>query len=265
MTWFRVDDGFYDHPKTAGLSDAAVAMWTRAGSWCARYLTDGKMPLSVALRFGPQNVIDELVQGGLWERLPDGIQFHDWFLYQDTKEEVEADRRKWRETKRKVRSAKSKGKSKMSTVDTQADSTGESPMVSQVLSSPSSPSSSYEEDPPLPPKGASAALSPASGGHNQEVQGGWADAYFAAGAGTPPVIAGQNFAAAVEFARRVAMAHGKPLRETAKAICGAVLAARTPAKELPFALARLDPYAPSTGAQAPSGMVKTSAHMGGLP
>ncbi len=31
MVWFKIDDGFWSHPKVLELSDAAVALWTRAG------------------------------------------------------------------------------------------------------------------------------------------------------------------------------------------------------------------------------------------
>lgn len=41
MTWFKVDDGFYDHPKVENLSMAARGLWVTAGSWCAKQLTDG--------------------------------------------------------------------------------------------------------------------------------------------------------------------------------------------------------------------------------
>ena len=45
MVWFRVDDGFYDHPKLLAIPRtdrvAAAGLWTLAGSYCTRYLTDG--------------------------------------------------------------------------------------------------------------------------------------------------------------------------------------------------------------------------------
>ena len=38
---FQVDPDFYDHPKSIGLSDAATALWVRAGSYSAAKLLDG--------------------------------------------------------------------------------------------------------------------------------------------------------------------------------------------------------------------------------
>lgn len=47
MPDFRVDDGFGNHPKTVGLSLEAIGLWTLAGAWSMRYLTDGHVPAEV--------------------------------------------------------------------------------------------------------------------------------------------------------------------------------------------------------------------------
>lgn len=95
MTWFKVDDSFYDHPKVFDASDAAVALWTRAGSWAARNLTDGFVPSGLLARLSgdPVSASKELVDRGLWKRTKGGFQFHDWAEYQPSKERVEADRK----------------------------------------------------------------------------------------------------------------------------------------------------------------------------
>jgi hypothetical protein len=89
MVWFKVDDSFYDHPKAEDLSDSAVALWTRAGSYCARHLTDGFVSHRKAARMcdNPESAISELVAAGLWEKDADGYRFHDWHEYQPTREE----------------------------------------------------------------------------------------------------------------------------------------------------------------------------------
>jgi len=90
MVWFKVDDSFYDHPKTEELSDSAVALWTRAGSYCAKHLTDGFITHRKADRMcdNPATAITELVEAGLWEKDADGYRFHDWHEYQPTREEA---------------------------------------------------------------------------------------------------------------------------------------------------------------------------------
>jgi hypothetical protein len=43
MPFFPVDDGLWGHPKADAAGDAALGLWTRAGSYCAKYTTEGTM------------------------------------------------------------------------------------------------------------------------------------------------------------------------------------------------------------------------------
>lgn len=83
--WFKVDDSFYGHPKVVGLSDSAKALWLCAGSWAARYQTDGKVPADVPAQLceDPERAVNELLAAGLWGRVKGGgYRFHDWAEYQ---------------------------------------------------------------------------------------------------------------------------------------------------------------------------------------
>jgi hypothetical protein len=126
MTWFKVDDSFHSHPKVLTSSLEALGLWVVAGTWSAHNLTDGFVSGQVLLRLHTDatSLAEELVTVGLWKRAKGGYQFHDWIEYQPTKEEVEAERRKWAEKKAKQRAAKSPG-------DTPGDSTEDSPGESQ--------------------------------------------------------------------------------------------------------------------------------------
>lgn len=93
MAWFKIDDGFWAHPKTVGLSGPAVALWLRGGTWSASQLTDGFIPAKILpLLQAETSHAAELVEADLWEVLPDGWGFHDWQKYQPTREQVEAKR-----------------------------------------------------------------------------------------------------------------------------------------------------------------------------
>jgi len=96
MTWFKVDDSFYDHPKVFDAPDCAVALWTRAGTWSARNLTDGFVPTGMPARLcdDPERAVRELINRGLWSRSRGGYQFHDWAQYQPTRDEAIASTRK---------------------------------------------------------------------------------------------------------------------------------------------------------------------------
>jgi hypothetical protein len=105
VTWFKVDDGFHGHPKVAALEDGpcfaeAVALWTLAGSWSAKHLTDGNVPCNALRRLVPfcyKAAAAELVRVGLWESHSGGWRFRDWTEYQPTKDKVKQAREKTRE------------------------------------------------------------------------------------------------------------------------------------------------------------------------
>lgn len=102
---FQVDGDFYDHPKSIGMSDAATALWVRAGSYSAAKLTDGFIAEHVlaTLSRAPEEAADELTRRGLWRRVKGGWRFHQWDLRNLTKTRVDADRDADRKRKRNAR------------------------------------------------------------------------------------------------------------------------------------------------------------------
>jgi len=105
VTWFKVDDGFWSHPKTLALPVGAVALWVRAGSYCGKHLTDGFVSEGILPML--QGTVDdafELVASGLWKPVDGGWAFHDWCAYQDTREAVERRRAAWKDRQRRARS-----------------------------------------------------------------------------------------------------------------------------------------------------------------
>jgi hypothetical protein len=104
VTWFKVDDGFWSHPKTLALSPNAVALWVRAGSYCGKHLTDGYIAASLLpMLQGTSDDAAELIDAGLWKAAKKGYVFHDWDQYQDTRDAVEKRREAWKERQRKHR------------------------------------------------------------------------------------------------------------------------------------------------------------------
>lgn len=102
MTWFKVDDGFSDHPKAEAATDAAVGFWTRSGAYSARYALLGFVPASRANTPARRKAAALLVAVGLWHRSDEececrendhyepGWYFHDWADFQPDAESVEA-------------------------------------------------------------------------------------------------------------------------------------------------------------------------------
>ena len=112
MTWFKIDDGFYDHPKVVGLDMAAVGLWALAGSYCARHLTDGVITeRQIRAIGGTRRQAEKLVSAGLWsvaDASPSDRRyaFNDWREYQPSRADVTARRRDDAERKRAARAAK---------------------------------------------------------------------------------------------------------------------------------------------------------------
>jgi hypothetical protein len=91
--WFRVDDGFYSHPKVFATSPAALGLWVVAGSWSSQARTGGVIPRHALARLlpGAEALADELVVAGLWENDRSGAyRFHDWTGYNPSAEEAQA-------------------------------------------------------------------------------------------------------------------------------------------------------------------------------
>lgn len=127
MTFFKVDDGIWGHPKFSLLSNDAIALWVMAGSWCGRYVTDGLLPFqSLPMVRGSKQSAQELVDAGLWLETPDGWLFHDWHDYQYTKAEVESRREYEREKKRRQREKTVNDVPMLSLRESRGESLGES-------------------------------------------------------------------------------------------------------------------------------------------
>lgn len=132
MVWFKVDDGFYSSRKVLSIPRrhrlAAVGLWTMAGNWSGRELTDGKVPSYVLDELGAtETLIRALVDARLWldhrsveprpslDRASTGIEFTNWAEYQPTRADVEAERAKTAERQRRWRE-RHKGETDDSTV-----------------------------------------------------------------------------------------------------------------------------------------------------
>lgn len=100
MVWFRVDDNLAFHQKVIAAGNAAIGLWSRAGSWSGQTLSDGFIPDDVAKQLGTKSQADKLVEVGLWHRLPTGYAFHEWDERQPTKAHVEAERAAAKERQR---------------------------------------------------------------------------------------------------------------------------------------------------------------------
>jgi len=103
MPWFNVDDGFHCHPKVLAAGNAAMGMWARLGSYCAKYATNGVVPAAIVKAYGTRSERDRLLDVGWLTPHPDGYELHDYLDYNRTADQVIADREKAAERKRRQR------------------------------------------------------------------------------------------------------------------------------------------------------------------
>ena len=118
MSWFKLDDRIFDNPKIAALSDRAKVAFLESGTYCARELTDGFVPLNKAKAIaGTARALKELVPG-LWEPVAGGYRIHDYLDYNPTRAQVLA-------TKQTRSEAGSKGAANRWQGAKQTDGTGD--------------------------------------------------------------------------------------------------------------------------------------------
>jgi hypothetical protein len=91
VPWVRIDDGFADHPKIKHAGPLAIAAQIRALCYCARFLTNGKIPSRVVaeifLDLKPFGARD-MVLAKLWHKRSDGYLIHDYLSYQPDRKTV---------------------------------------------------------------------------------------------------------------------------------------------------------------------------------
>lgn len=111
MSWVKLDDGFYDHPKVIEASIAAIGLHALALSYCGKHLTDGKVSKRavVTLARGAEGeaLAAELVEIGLWKSTPNGYEIHDFLHYNRSADDVKQERSAARERMRKFRRSSS--------------------------------------------------------------------------------------------------------------------------------------------------------------
>lgn len=112
MTWVKLDDSFYDHPKVANLTPGAGWLHICGLCYCGRQLTDGVIPKGVEKRLTANvNVskqVDELIDAGLWIDDGDTYRIHDFLEYQPSREKVLTEREAGAERQRKARERRMK-------------------------------------------------------------------------------------------------------------------------------------------------------------
>lgn len=82
MSWAKIDDKLWSHPKIVGLPPQALRLWLFALSWAAGHETDGHIPRAILpIILGNPKLAAVLVSARLWETAEGGWQIHDFVVY----------------------------------------------------------------------------------------------------------------------------------------------------------------------------------------
>ena len=106
MTWFKVTDNFYDHPKVMKAGNSAIGLWIRCCTYSANKEEDGRIPMEIAHTYGTRRDIDRLSATGMWMVLDDEYYVPNFLKYNPSHEQLEAKRAD--EAKRQQRSRQSR-------------------------------------------------------------------------------------------------------------------------------------------------------------
>jgi len=111
MPYVKIEDGIFRNPKVVAVSSGAKLLYVASICYSGSSLTDGFVPSNgvrmiagdVALA-SPAKLTKELVHAGLWQEVAGGYQVHDYLVYNESSEKVQAKKDAARERMNKRRS-----------------------------------------------------------------------------------------------------------------------------------------------------------------
>jgi hypothetical protein len=112
MSWLKLDDCFFRHPKVIAAGRDARDLYLAGLCYCGAGLTDGVIPAGALRILGadadiddPKAAVTTLVRVGLWEMIESGeYRVHDYLEYNPSAEKVKAERKAAQERMRRNRS-----------------------------------------------------------------------------------------------------------------------------------------------------------------
>lgn len=103
MSWARLDDGWWSHPKVLRAGNAAAGAYARMLSYCAQHLTDGRLDRTTALSIaGRDRVLAVLIEVTLLDEVDaETVAIHGYLERNPSRAEVERERAANRERQRR--------------------------------------------------------------------------------------------------------------------------------------------------------------------
>lgn len=104
MTWVKLDDQFFTHPKSLTVGPSGQLLFIAGLCYSAANLTDGKIPkgavtLVVAMAQAKPATVKALESIGWWIDQGDHFEIHDYLLWQVSRQKATAERERARKRK----------------------------------------------------------------------------------------------------------------------------------------------------------------------
>jgi hypothetical protein len=154
MSWVKLDDQFFSHPKAREAGKDACLLYLAGLTYCARHLTDGKIPKSAvaiiaAEAWAKPTSAAKLIEVGFWHDGGDHYTAHDYLDHNPSREHVQGERAK-RSRAGAMGAAKRWGTSTNGNGDGKCHSTPHSDGIDNVDAPGPSPSPTPREQPIAP-------------------------------------------------------------------------------------------------------------------
>lgn len=112
MSWVKLDDQFFSHPKAREAGRDAVLLYLAGLTYCARHLTDGRIPKSAvavvaAESWAKASSAKVLATVGFWHEFDDHYLVHDYLDRNPSREKVLSEREA--SAKRRARGGRASG------------------------------------------------------------------------------------------------------------------------------------------------------------
>lgn len=110
MSWAKLDDDFYDHPKVLAAGLEAAGLFAKGLSYSSRKLTNGALTFDVAemLARTPEwrVIAQRLVDVGLFESTATGYVIHDYLRFNPSAQQVKKKRREASQRMKRARNVR---------------------------------------------------------------------------------------------------------------------------------------------------------------
>lgn len=105
MSWAKLDDAIYSHPKILRANLQAVGLYALSIAYSARHDLDGALPAEAVamLARGDRSLADQLVELGLYELQQNGYKIHNFLKYNPSARQIRKRQKEQRERVRKHR------------------------------------------------------------------------------------------------------------------------------------------------------------------